>query len=176
MPAEYIKTLVLSSIETTSTYDSSNALANRLFKNVQNSQTSNFLSLPTDCPQRNERMGWTGDAQVFSRAATYNADVYNFYRQWLVTLRDSQGENGSLPVTAPSYGKVTGGEVQVGHPGKGFAGISWDAALTLIPWQLYRQYGNTGIIEENIDAIYSYLNYLDANDMELAQPCLLYTS
>ncbi|WP_270739381.1 family 78 glycoside hydrolase catalytic domain [Massilioclostridium coli] len=170
LPAEYIKTLVLSSIETTATYDSSNALANRLFKNVQNSQTSNFLSLPTDCPQRNERMGWTGDAQVFSRAATYNADVYNFYRQWLVTLRDSQGENGSLPVTAPSYGKVTDGEVQVGHPGSGFMGISWDAALTLIPWQLYRQYGNTGIIEENIDAIYSYLNYLDANDMELAQP------
>ena len=88
----------LSSVEVTAAYDSSNELANRLFKNVQNSQTSNFFSLPTDCPQRNERLGWTGDAQVFSKAASYNADVYNLYRNWLRTLRACQFVDGSLPV------------------------------------------------------------------------------
>ncbi|MBC5788144.1 family 78 glycoside hydrolase catalytic domain [Clostridium facile] len=168
LPADCIKTLIISSVDTTATYDSSNALSNRLFKNVQNSQTSNFLSLPTDCPQRNERMGWTGDAQVFSRAASYNADVYNFYRQWLNSLRAEQGEAGDLPVYAPAFGSYdledTSSEVGTGNPG-GFNGVSWDAALTLVPWQMYRQYGNPSIIEDNIDAIYKYLNYLDNNDM-----------
>ena len=166
LPCENVKSLILSSVEMDGTYESSNELTNRLYKNVQNSQTSNFLSLPTDCPQRNERMGWTGDAQVFSRASTYNADTLNFYRQWLVTLRDSQGENGSLPVTAPQY------SLTPGHPGSGFMGISWDAALTNIPWQLYRQYGDTQVIEENIDAIYKYLNYLAANPMNESYPNL----
>jgi alpha-L-rhamnosidase len=136
-------------------------LVNRLYKNVQNSQNSNFISLPTDCPQRNERLGWTGDAQVFSMAATYNADVYNFYRQWLYTLRDSQFTTGALPVFAPSYilpNQDTGGF-------GGFCGVSWDAALVLIPYNLYSQYGKKEIIRENIGAIDKYLNYLIENPM-----------
>ncbi|MBQ7681824.1 MAG: family 78 glycoside hydrolase catalytic domain, partial [Oscillibacter sp.] len=157
LPLENVKLKKLSSVEVSSTYDSSNALANRLFKNVQNSQTSNFLSLPTDCPQRNERLGWTGDAQVFSKAASYNADVYNFYRNWLKALRACQFTDGSLPVYAPTY------EPRYDTIPPGFGGISWDAALIVIPYNLYQQTGNTAIIRDNIEAIGKYLDYLAAS-------------
>ena len=160
LPAENIKTEVISSVNMTATYDSSNENVNRLFKNVQNSQTSNFLSLTTDCPQRNERLGWTGDAQVFSMAASYNADVYNFYRNWLKSLRAVQRKDGSLPVYAPTAEPQ---EDEFG--GRGFSGISWDAALTVIPYNMYMQTGNPIIIEDNLDAINHYLDYLDSYDM-----------
>lgn len=159
LPKENIKTEVISSVNMTATYDSSNELVNRLFKNVQNSQTSNFLSLPTDCPQRNERLGWTGDAQVFSMAASYNADVYNFYRNWLKSLRACQRKDGSLPVYAPTAEPQ---EDEFG--GFGFSGVSWDAALTVIPYNMYMQTGNTAIIEDNMEAIDHYLDYLDSYD------------
>lgn len=159
LPKENIKTEVISSINMTGTYDSSNELVNRLFRNVQNSQTSNFLSLPTDCPQRNERLGWTGDAQVFSMAASYNADVYNFYRNWLKSLRACQRKDGSLPVYAP-----TAEPQEDAYSGSGFSGVSWDAALTVIPYNMYMQTGNTAIIEDNMEAIDRYLDYLDSYD------------
>lgn len=160
LPKENIKTEVISSVEMTGTYDSSNDLVNRLFMNVQNSQTSNFLSLPTDCPQRNERLGWTGDAQVFSMAASYNADVYNFYRNWLKSLRACQRKDGSLPVYAP-----TAEPQEDEYSGTGFSGVSWDAALTVIPYNMYMQTGNTAIIEDNMEAIDRYLDYLDRYDL-----------
>lgn len=154
LPAENVLLLKLSSIDVTSTYESSNELVNRLFKNVQNSQASNFLSLPTDCPQRNERMGWTGDAQVFSATAAYNADVYGFYRNWLRTLRDQQRGDGSLPVYAPTFEPVA--DAFMG----GWEGTSWDAALIVIPYVLWQQTANDAIVRDNIDAIVRYLDYL----------------
>lgn len=160
LPKENIKTEVISSVNMTGTYDSSNDLVNRLFQNVQNSQTSNFLSLPTDCPQRNERLGWTGDAQVFSMAASYNADVYNFYRNWLKSLRACQRKDGSLPVYAP-----TAEPQEDEFSGSGFSGVSWDAALTVIPYNMYMQTGNPAIIEDNMEAIDKYLDYLDSYDL-----------
>ncbi|MBR0282639.1 MAG: family 78 glycoside hydrolase catalytic domain, partial [Oscillibacter sp.] len=159
LPLENVKLKKLSSVETSATYDSSNELVNRLFKNVQNSQTSNFLSLPTDCPQRNERLGWTGDAQVFSKAASYNADVYNFYRNWLKALRACQFTDGSLPVYAPTY------EPRYDTIPPGFGGVSWDAALMIIPYNLYQQTGNPAIIRDNMDAIEKYLDYLAASPL-----------
>lgn len=164
LPVECVKTLLLSSIRMSSTYETSNTLVNRLYKNIQNSQNSNFISLPTDCPQRNERLGWTGDAQVFSMAASYNSDVYNFYRQWLYTLRDSQLETGALPVFAPSYIQRSPDKKA---PDKHFPlyGVTWDAALVLIPYNLYKQYGKKKIIRENISAIDKYLSYLMNNPM-----------
>lgn len=162
LPAENIKTLVLSSQPMTATYESSNELTNRLFANVQNSQTSNFLSLPTDCPQRNERMGWLGDAQIFSMAASYNADVYNFYRQWLASVRAEQDETGNIPVYAPSYDTVTEEGVQLNSAF--WDGTSWKCAIATIPYNMYIQTGRTEIIEDNMDAMYNYIKYLDNND------------
>ena len=155
LPAENVQLVKLSSIDVTSTYESSNELVSRLFKNVQNSQASNFLSLPTDCPQRNERMGWTGDAQVFAATAAYNADVYGFYRNWLRTLRDQQRGDGSLPVYAPTFEPVAPAFMG------GWEGTSWDAALMQIPYVLWQQTGNDAIVRENIDAIERYRAYLE---------------
>jgi alpha-L-rhamnosidase len=159
LPAENVKLIKLSSIDVTSTYEGSNELVTRLFKNVQNSQTSNFLSLPTDCPQRNERMGWTGDAQVFSATAAYNADVYGFYRNWLRTLRDQQRGDGSLPVYAPTFEPVAPAFMG------GWEGTSWDAALMVIPYVLWQQTANDAIVRDNIDAIDRYLAYLEATPL-----------
>ena len=161
---EAVKILLLSSMQQTSAYETSNPLINRLYKNIQNSQNSNFISLPTDCPQRNERLGWTGDAQVFSMAASYNGDVYNFYRQWLFTLRDDQFDTGALPVFAPSYSKVYP-DIDVLDANSFFCGVSWDAAIVLIPFNLYKQYGKKEIIRENMDAIDKYLNFHMVNPM-----------
>ena len=163
LPVENVSMLVLSSIENTAKYESSNELVNRLFANVQNSQTSNFLSIPTDCPQRNERLGWTGDAQVFSTAASYNADVYNFYRNWMKTFRADQGEDGALPTYAPCYGEY--GESTSGP----LIGISWEGTIALVPYYLYKQTGRTGIIRDNFDAMLKYMDFLAASPMEDAE-------
>ena len=85
---------------------------NQLFKNIQRSQLGNFFTIPTDCPQRNERMGWTGDAQAYTRTGIYNANTQNFYRQWMVALRADQGIGsdtevpGGIGSTVPTYNRT----------------------------------------------------------------------
>lgn len=166
IPIENVRTKILSSIQLTGKFESSDALVNRLFKNIQNSHCSNFVSLPTDCPQRNERLGWTGDAQVFSLAATYNADVYEFYRQWLFTLCDEQKEDGSLPVIAPSFYQING-KADVLNANDFFCGITWDAAVVLIPYNMFLQYGKKSILVEAMPAIHRYLAYLRQNPLSV---------
>ena len=154
LAAEQIERHVLSSIEITSSFDCDSPLINRLFRNVQNSAASNFFWIPTDCPQRNERMGWTGDAQVFAGAVSYHADVYNFYRSWLRTIRACAGKDGSIPVTVPPF------IPQAEHGDSEFAGISWDFAIFQIPYVLYQATGYPQIIEENFAMMEKYLAYL----------------
>ena len=164
LPAENIKGIVLSSSEiptgryvaTTSDGNKTGTLVNQLFKNIQRSQLGNFLTIPTDCPQRNERMGWTGDAQAYTRTGTYQADVQNFFRQWMVALRADQGIGnerevpGGIGSTVPTYNKADD---------TSFAnGTTWSAAVCMVPWQLYNQYGDTQVIEENIEAMMDWLN------------------
>ena len=173
---ENIKGLVLSSDEiSTSTYNATTSdnnktakLVNQLFKNIQRSQLGNFFTVPTDCPQRNERMGWTGDAQAYTRTATYNSDVLNFFRQWMVSLRADQGIGSSTEVpggigsTVPTYNQTDD---------TSFAdGTTWAAAICMVPWQLYNQYGNTQIIEENIEPMMNWLNGMDFYDFQPKQP------
>ncbi len=164
LPAENLKSLVISSIDNTAAYDSSNELVNRLFLNGQNSEASNYITLPTDCPQRNERMGWMGDANVYALAGSYNADTYQFLRQWLNCVRESQGEDGMTSHTSPNYPSYDAemGSVEVG--GMSF-GITWNSAIVFIPYYLYQQYGDTTIIDENIDAIYKYMENLEKNPL-----------
>ena len=163
LPLDHVKGIVLSSCEMpTGTYEAVTAdgqtgeLANRLFRNIQRSQLGNFFTLPTDCPQRNERMGWTGDAQVYSRTASYNADVLNFFRQWMTALRDDQGRGslrdvpGSVVSTVPSY--KTSKDPDFAE------GTTWAAAVCLVPWQMYSQYGAPCVVEENLEAMMNWLN------------------
>ncbi len=120
----------------TSHFECSDPMANRLFKNIVWTQRANFLDLPTDCPQRDERFGWTGDAQIYVRAATYNADVAAFYTKWLRELMESQRPSGVFPGYAPF-------PFQHGWD----FGTAWCDAGIICPWTIYKAYGDTRIIE-----------------------------
>lgn len=177
LPVENVKGLVLSSDELPAGYYEAvtsdfktGELVNQLFRNIQRSQLGNFFTIPTDCPQRNERMGWTGDAQAYVRTATYNSDVQNFFRQWMVTLRADQGI-GSLTEAPGGIGSTVPTYNQSDDPG--FAdGTTWAAAVCMVPWQLYTQYGNTQVIEENMEAMMSWLNGMDFYDFSEEYPHL----
>jgi alpha-L-rhamnosidase len=169
LPLSNVKGLVLSSDRhPTGTYTATTAdgttgeLANQLFRNIQRSQLGNFFTIPTDCPQRNERMGWTGDAQAYSRTGTYNSDARNFFRQWMVALRNDQGVGseteapGGIGSTVPTYNT---------RDATDFAdGTTWAAAVCMVPWQLYVQYGDKQIIEENMETMMQWLNGMDYYD------------
>ena len=160
LPAECVQMQVLSSLEATAQYDSSNELTNQLFQNVVNSTTSNYISIPTDCPQRDERLGWTGDAQVFALSGSYVADTYTFMRQWMDTVRADCGETGMSSQYCPAFVNydVENDDV-IPHNGQSF-GITWNALVVTIPYNLYMQTGNLDIVRDNIDNIYAYVDHL----------------
>ncbi|HET7734169.1 MAG TPA: alpha-L-rhamnosidase C-terminal domain-containing protein, partial [Paludibacter sp.] len=141
--------VVGSATEEGSTFKTSSALVNKLYNNVIWGQRSNFLSVPTDCPQRDERQGWTGDTQIFSKAAAYNADVASFFHKWMGDMRDSQRSDGAFPSTAP----VIWG---------GFGQGAWAEAGIIVPWNVYLMYDDAGIIEENFASMEKYMQFLVA--------------
>lgn len=147
LPLSAVESVAVTSIkELTGHIETSNSLLNKLFENITYSQRSNFISIPTDCPQRNERMGWMGDTQVFARTAAYNADVLTFFRRYLTAVRDLQSDAGKYPDIAPVGG--------------GFGGIVWESAGIIIPWEMYQQYGDVRIVEENYEAMKKYIAYI----------------
>ena len=119
---------------------------NRLVSNVLWGQYSNYLSVPTDCPQRNERLGWTADTQVFAHAGSFNADTYGFFLKWMRDMRDTQHDDGSYTGVAPlaQYG---GNAHQLG----------WADAGVIVPYVMWRQFGDTRIIDENWDSMKRYV-------------------
>ena len=123
---------------------------NRLIRNVYWGQLSNYLSVPTDCPQRNERLGWTADTQVFAEAASFNADVSSFLCKWMRDERDSQHDNGSFPSVAPfaQYGNES---MRVG----------WADAGVIVPYTVWKQFACRRIVDENWAAMMKYLAYVD---------------
>ncbi len=116
-------------------FSCADTMVNRLYQNILWSQRGNYLAVPTDCPQRDERLGWTGDVQIFGRTAAYNYDVLPFLSNWLVDLRLDQNSNGNVPWTVP---KILLGE--------GAAG--WGDVAVLLPWDLYIMYGDTTILAD----------------------------
>ena len=148
IPIENVKGLVLSSVhELASHYETNNPLVNKLWENITWSLRSNFLSIPTDCPQRNERMGWSGDISVFSKAATYLADAPMFLRRHLLAMRDIQAENGRFTDVAPVGG--------------GFGGTLWGSAGITVAWETYRQYGDIQLLQEHYPAMKRYVDFLE---------------
>jgi alpha-L-rhamnosidase len=148
IPPLSIKALVLSSVnELTSSYETSNPLVNKLWENITWSLRSNFLSIPTDCPNRNERMGWSGDISVFARSATYLCDANLFLRRHLSGMRDIQFENGRFPDVAPVGG--------------GFGGTLWGSAGIIVAWETYRQYGDKQLLAEHFEAMKHYIAFLE---------------
>ncbi|MGH3352698.1 MAG: family 78 glycoside hydrolase catalytic domain [Nocardioides sp.] len=138
----------------TSTLDTSSELVDQLQSNIVWGMRGNFLSIPTDTPARDERMGWTGDINVFARTAVYNMDSESFLTKWLQDLRDTQRPNGSLPGVAP---------VVPGRFDGGYESAGWMDAGVHVPWTLWQAYGETGVITENYDMMKRYVDFLDAD-------------
>ncbi|HEY8966958.1 MAG TPA: family 78 glycoside hydrolase catalytic domain, partial [Candidatus Methylacidiphilales bacterium] len=130
----------------------SNPLLNRLQSNIVWGQKSNFLEVPTDCPQRDERLGWTGDAQVFVRTAAFNMDVRGFFRKWALDVRDAQLPGGGIPAVVPSVMRETLAFDD--------AGPAWSDAAIICPWTIYLCYGDKEILEENYETMSHYLSHL----------------
>lgn len=142
-----VQGIQLSSVpEITGKIETSDKLLNRFIENVRWSMLCNFISIPTDCPQRNERMGWAGDTHVFCRTATYEADTRLFYLRYLDDFRDLQEEDGRLPNIAPIGG--------------GFGGITYESAMIIMVWELYQQYGDIGIVREYYDSMKKWMAYI----------------
>lgn len=159
LPLNQVKGLVLESIgDATSVYESSNENINKLFLNIQWGQRGNFQTVPTDCPQRDERQGWTGDAQVFARTATYFSPwVGQFYARWLHSMRDNQHVDGSYFNYAPVTGTPPYGYSPESAPGW----MGWMEAGIIVPWQVYQQYGDVKILHQHYDSMVRYMNYLE---------------
>ncbi len=148
-PEQFTAIAVYSAIRRTGHVACSNPKLNQLFSNVLWGQRGNFLDVPTDCPQRDERLGWTGDAQVFCKAASYHYDVYRFMRKWLHDLAADQMAQG---------GKVGHVIPDVLHSEKGSA--AWGDAATIIPWQLYMSYGKDEILAEQFASMRAWVDYI----------------
>ena len=131
----------------TGTFESSNPDLNRLYENIVWGQRGNFLSVPTDCPQRDERMGWMGDAQVFAPTAALNADVAAFFRQWMLSVNDGQTTNGDFADFSPRIARP-----QPGWPVWGDAGV-------IIPWIMYTTYGDIRFLAKNYSSMKHWVDY-----------------
>ena len=130
------------------TFTCSNPMVNQLQRNIVWGQRGNFISVPTDCPQRDERLGWMGDAQIFARTATYNRDVAAFYESWMDTVSDEQSPEGGFSDVSP---RVV--DQADGAPAWGDAGI-------IVPWTVYQAYGDTGILQRHWESMTGWLNYI----------------
>ena len=139
---------ISSSTEDTGSVETSNALVNQLFSNITWGQRGNLLSIPTDCPQRDERLGWTADTQVFSRTGLFNANMESFYRKWMQDMRDGQNGEGAYPGVAPECW------------GTPFGQTVWADAGILVPYNLYMMTGNKEVLRENYESMTRYMNYL----------------
>ncbi len=131
---------------------------NRLIKNCEWGMYSNYLSVPTDCPQRSERQGWTGDAQVFIKAAMFTADVTPFMCKWMRDMRDMQNAEGAYGVTAPHGGLDACVTLHEGATRSGWLG--WADAGIIVPYQVWKLGGDTKILSQNWDSMTRYLNFL----------------
>ena len=136
------------------TITTGDARVNRLIENIRWGMRSNYLSIPTDCPQRDERLGWTSDTQVFMNSAAYLADTWEFLRKYLADLRDGQYDDGLYTCFVPN----------VRHVFPHWASCGWTDAGILIPYRLWKWYGRTEILDECWDSMERYMGFLERNE------------
>lgn len=145
-----------SDMKRTGHFQCSHPQLNKLYENIIWGQKGNFLDVPTDCPQRDERLGWTGDAQVFVRTASYNFDVQKFFKKWLRDLAADQFLDGGVPHVIPNA---------LGECGNSAA---WGDAAVICPWQIYLTYGDEEILKEQYESMVKWVEYIRrAGDNEL---------
>ncbi|HEV8282853.1 MAG TPA: family 78 glycoside hydrolase catalytic domain [Chitinophagaceae bacterium] len=148
-PENFTAVALYSDMQPTGSFTCSDPLINQLQHNIQWGQKGNFLDVPTDCPQRDERLGWTGDAQVFSRTASFNMNVNNFFAKWLKDVAADQFESGSVPYVIPNVlGPRAGGST------------GWADVCTIIPWNTYLVYGDKKILEQQYSSMKAWVEYM----------------
>ncbi len=144
--------VVHSDMKPTGTFDCSNPLVNQLQRNILWGQKGNFVDVPTDCPQRDERLGWTGDAQAFCRTAAYNMNVAAFFTKWLKDLAADQRPDGSVPFVSPDIiNKMGGNSVPVS--------AGWADVAVIAPWTIYQVYGDKRLLETQYPSMKAYVEY-----------------
>jgi alpha-L-rhamnosidase len=150
-PENLQATALYSDMPLTGTFTCSNPLLNQLQHNIVWGQKGNFLDVPTDCPQRDERLGWTGDAQVFSRTASFNRNVDNFFAKWLRDVAADQFTSGAVPHVVPNVlGKNDGGSA------------GWSDVATIVPWNMYLAYGDKRILEAQYASMKDWVGYMES--------------
>jgi alpha-L-rhamnosidase len=148
LPIEAVQSVAMSSVrELSAGYETFNDGVNKLWSNLVWSNIDNFLTIPTDCPQRNERMGWSGDISVFSRTATYVSNADQFIRRHMIAMRDVQQPSGKFTDVAPVGG--------------GFGGVLWGSAGITVAWEAFQQYDDVELLKEHYSAMKAYIDYLE---------------
>lgn len=145
--------VVHSAIDPSGTFETSSAMLNRLQHNIVWGQKGNFLDVPTDCPQRDERLGWTGDAQVFARTACFNHDSAAFYTKWLKDVALDQQDDGAVPFVIPN---VLSHKTRKGES----ASAGWADVATVVPWTVYLSYGDRRILEQQYPSMKAWVEYM----------------
>lgn len=141
--------------EAKASFTSGNALVNRLFLNTLWSQRGNFIEVPTDCPQRDERLGWTGDAQVFAGTAAYLGEVQTFFHKWMRDLMVDQREDGAVPHVVPDPTRL-----QPEHYPGFYGSTGWGDAVYIVPWQLYLHYGDVAFLKEALPSMIKWVDFV----------------
>jgi len=154
-PENFSAVSLYSDMEPTGTFECSNPLLNQLQHNIQWGQRGNFLDVPTDCPQRDERLGWTGDAQAFSRTATFNMQVHNFFAKWLKDVAADQEPDGKVPFVIPNV---------LGPNAGGSAG--WADVATIIPWNIYLAYGDKKVLDDQYQSMKAWIGFMQKNSTD----------
>ncbi len=155
IPEENIKAIVRhTDMKRTGRITTSNSRFNRLYENVVWGQRGNFVDIPTDCPQRDERLGWTGDINAFCGTAAYNYDIRLFMKKWLSDLRSDQAADGRIPHVAP--------DVLRGENDSSTAAM-WCDAITMVPWNLYEIYGDKSFLSDNFEAMKKFISAREKN-------------
>jgi alpha-L-rhamnosidase len=145
-----------SDMASSGSFETSNALLNQLQSNIRWGQKGNFLDVPTDCPQRDERLGWTGDAEVFSRTAAFNFNVNQFFAKWLKDVTADQAPNGAVPFVIPDVLTRT----TIGKENNQAGAAGWSDASIIIPYNIYTTYGDKQVLENQYASMKAYLNYV----------------
>jgi alpha-L-rhamnosidase len=154
-PENFSAIVLHSDMAQTGKFTSSNPLINQLQSNIRWGQKGNFLDIPTDCPQRDERLGWTGDAHAFFRTATFNMGVQNFFVKWLKDLATDQHADGRVPYVIPDV---------LADAESGSSG--WADASTIIPWQMYMAYGDKRVLENQYQSMKAWIGFMKNNSKD----------
>ena len=152
-PEDFTGVVVHSAMERTGTFESSSTLLNQLEHNIIWGQKGNFVDVPTDCPQRDERLGWTGDAQVFAPTASFNFDTAAFYTKWLRDVALDQEDDGAVPFVIPNA---------LTHDTRKGAAASagWADVAVVLPWTVYQAFGDKRILEEQYPSMKAWVEYM----------------